>query len=169
VPVGGAASNWRTDPVIAGGGILMDHGWHAIYLALNWFGEAPLSVDADVKWPASGGVEDEVSLAIQFPSGDARIHLTWRGAGRRNAATLIGTAGEIVADDAILRVRAKESRDEPMAAALSAGSHHADWFTSMLPDVLECFRNPLKSRPLFEEAAACLTIIEQVYRAAATA
>ena len=34
-----AAPNWRRDPAIAGGGILMDHGWHAVYLALHWFGQ----------------------------------------------------------------------------------------------------------------------------------
>src|SRR5205085_2254815 len=30
-------TNWRRDPLVAGGGILMDHGWHALYLALHWF------------------------------------------------------------------------------------------------------------------------------------
>ncbi|HYJ06048.1 MAG TPA: Gfo/Idh/MocA family oxidoreductase, partial [Chthoniobacterales bacterium] len=34
--------NWRLDPAMAGGGVLMDHGWHAIYLARDWFGEDPI-------------------------------------------------------------------------------------------------------------------------------
>src|SRR5438045_2983123 len=34
-------SNWRRDPALAGGGILMDHGWHAVYLALHWFQQSP--------------------------------------------------------------------------------------------------------------------------------
>ena len=38
--------NWRRDPAIAGGGVLMDHGWHAIYLASHWFGEKPIEVRA---------------------------------------------------------------------------------------------------------------------------
>ena len=33
-----AHPSWRRDPVIAGGGVLMDNGWHAIYLAHHWFG-----------------------------------------------------------------------------------------------------------------------------------
>ena len=49
-------------------------------------------------------------------------------------------------------------------SALSAGSHHDDWFTAMLPSVVACFRRPELARPLFEEAAECLAIIQQAYR-----
>jgi len=38
--------NWRRDPAISGGGVLMDHGWHAIYLARHWFDEEPTEVRA---------------------------------------------------------------------------------------------------------------------------
>src|SRR5262249_14334533 len=31
-------SNWRIDPAIAGGGILLDHGWHALYCVMRWGG-----------------------------------------------------------------------------------------------------------------------------------
>ena len=30
--------NWRVDPAIAGGGILYDHGWHALYCVARWAG-----------------------------------------------------------------------------------------------------------------------------------
>lgn len=163
VPVGGPARNWRTDPAMAGGGILMDHGWHAIYLALDWFAEAPVGVEADLKRPLSGGVEDEVALTIRFPSGHAQIGLSWRARSRRNTAALTGTTGRIDAADDTLHLSGSAARIEPMAAALSAGSHHADWFTAMLPDVIACFRAPATSRPLLEEAAQCLSVIEQAY------
>jgi predicted dehydrogenase len=163
VPVGGSARNWRVDPAMAGGGILMDHGWHAIYLALHWFAEAPIGLEADLKRPNAGGVEDEAALTIHFPSGSAHIELSWRGKSRRNSATLTGTAGRIDAADDTLHLSGTAARIEPMAAALSAGSHHADWFTAMLPDVIACFRAPSTSRPLFEEAAQCLSIIQKAY------
>src|SRR3954469_24689617 len=28
-------TNWRRNPMISGGGILMDHGWHSVYLVLH--------------------------------------------------------------------------------------------------------------------------------------
>jgi predicted dehydrogenase len=167
VPVGGGSYNWRTDPAMAGGGILMDHGWHAIYLALHWFAEQPTGIDADLRRPSLDGVEDEAALTIHFPSGDAEIALTWRGTSRRNAATLTGDAGTIVADDDTLYVRGADPRVEKMATALSAGSHHADWFTAMLPDVVACFRDPARSRPQLQEAALCVSLIEQAYAGAA--
>ena len=34
-------ANWRVDPKLAGGGILFDHGWHALYCVARWSG-APM-------------------------------------------------------------------------------------------------------------------------------
>src|SRR5438876_4845037 len=39
-----ARSNWRVDPAVSGGGILMDHGWHALYVVGGWLPEMPLRV-----------------------------------------------------------------------------------------------------------------------------
>src|SRR5712692_1933301 len=40
----GDEENWRFDPLIAGGGVLADHGWHVFYVVQGWIGEAPQSV-----------------------------------------------------------------------------------------------------------------------------
>lgn len=165
----GAAYNWRTDPNVAGGGILFDHGWHAIYLALHWFGERPIGVNANLRRAGGSAVETDVDLVITFPSGRARIHLTWNGTSRRNAVRLTGDAGTLYADDDVLRVESTNSRNEPMAAALSAGSSHADWFAAMLPDVLAAFAEPARSRPMLDEAAQTLAIIEEAYAQAGVA
>ena len=39
------AANWRVDPKLAGGGVLFDHGWHALYCVARWAG-APRAVSA---------------------------------------------------------------------------------------------------------------------------
>ena len=49
-PAGGggrreSAERWRLDPK-TGGGILIDHGWHAFYLMQWLMGDSPLSVSA---------------------------------------------------------------------------------------------------------------------------
>ena len=109
-------------------------------------------------------VEDEAAVTIDFPSGEAAIALTWNGSVRRNAMRLQGSRGEIVLADDTLRVLGDARASTTFASALSAGSHHADWFAAMLPDVVRCFREPALSRPLFEEAADCLSIIAEAYR-----
>ena len=159
----GQRSNWRRDPAIAGGGILMDHGWHAIYLALHWFGERATEVSAVLVEHPRGGVEEEASVTISFPSGDAAISLTWNGSARSNGIRLVGDQGDIVIADDTLHIGGIVSQTETFAPALSAGSHHPDWFAAMLPDVLESFRNPALAHPAFEEAAECLSIIQRAY------
>ena len=154
--------NWRRDLSIAGGGILMDHGWHSIYLARHWFGEDPAGSEAELH-RAEIGIEDEATLTLKFPKGCARIFLTWRANQRRNTMRLIGERGEITIDDDTLRIGDEEIRFE---SALSAGSHHADWFAAMLPDVMASFRSPEKAQASFDEAALCLSVIRRAYELA---
>jgi predicted dehydrogenase len=159
--------NWRRDPGMAGGGILMDHGWHSVYIALHWFGERATRVDAALhraSGPTATGVEDEARVTIAFPSGEAAIDLTWNGSIRRNAMRLLGSDGEIFVDDDTLRILGTEEQVERFPSALSAGSAHPDWFAAMLPDVLAGFRNVEGSRAAFEEAAATLAVIQQAYK-----
>lgn len=153
--------NWRRDPAIAGGGVLMDHGWHAIYLARHWMAQEPTEIDASLHRPAPNDVEDEATLTLGFLNGRARIFLSWRGTERRNSMRLIGERGEIAIDDDTLSVGGKSTRFEN---ALSAGSHHADWFAAMLPDVLSAFRAPETARESFDEAALCLSVIRRAYQ-----
>jgi predicted dehydrogenase len=155
--------NWRRDPAIAGGGVLMDHGWHAIYLARHWFGVEPSEVRAALHRPAPKEVEDEATLTLVFPSGRAKIFLTWRADVRRNTMRLIGERGEIAIDDDTLRIAGESIQFE---SGLSAGSHHADWFAAMLPDVIASFRSPEAARQSFDEAALCLSIIRRAYQVA---
>jgi len=155
-----ANPNWRRNPAMAGGGVLMDHGWHAIYLARHWFEEDPAGVDARLHRATSNGIEDEATLTLYFPKGVAKIFLTWRAEVRRNTMRLIGDRGEIAINDDTLKIDDEEIRFE---SALSAGSHHADWFAAMLPDVLAGFRSPAQARESFEEAAVCLSVIRSAY------
>lgn len=59
--------NWRLDPAIAGGGILLDHGYHALYIVLDWLGEEPQTITATLEkrrhpeWP----VEDTANVRLR--------------------------------------------------------------------------------------------------------
>ena len=155
--------NWRRDPAIAGGGVLMDHGWHAIYLARQWFGAEPTEVRASLHRATATEAEDDATLTLVFPSGQAKIFVTWRADERRNTMRLLGEREEIAINDDTLRIGDESIRFE---RALSAGSHHADWFASMLPDVIASFREPKLGLEAFEEAALCLSVIRRAYQPA---
>jgi predicted dehydrogenase len=155
--------NWRRDPAIAGGGVLMDHGWHAIYLAHHWIGQEPGEVRAALHRPAPDAVEDEARMTLLFPNAQATIFLTWRSKERRNSIRLIGDGGEMEINDDTLNVGGESIRFE---SALSAGSHHPDWFAAMLPDLMANLRSPEAARRSFDEAALCLSVIRRAYQTA---
>ena len=152
--------NWRRDPEISGGGILMDHGWHAVYLARHWFGEEPANVRGYLRRLEDGGVEDEVALTLNFTRGNAKIFLTWRADKRRNTIHMIGERGTITIGDTTLTAGNSIIH---FPQGLSTGSHHPDWFAAMLPDVFSCFQDSKKADDLFLEAALCLSVIRRMY------
>jgi predicted dehydrogenase len=161
-----ARPNWRRDPAIAGGGILMDHGWHAVYLTLHWFGAVPDAVEARFHRPGAEEVEDEANVRLFFRGGESSINLTWNGSERRNTLRLVGDAGTIaLADDRLIQRSAAGAEDVRFPAALSAGSHHADWFSALIPEIALHFHSPESSRGVFDEAAQCLDIIQRAYMA----
>src|SRR5438094_890897 len=90
-------TGWRLDPQVAGGGILLDHGWHAFYLLLFLLDARPQTIAASVERRLflSAGVEDTVTCDVTFPQARARIHLTWAASQRRNLVLVRGERGEI--------------------------------------------------------------------------
>ena len=158
--------NWRRDPAIAGGGILMDHGWHALYLALHWFEQDARQVKAIFHRPGPGAVEDEATVRLTFDHGEASIALTWNGTARRNSMQLVGDRGSMtIADDRLLVHTTAGDEDVRYPMALSGGSHHADWFAAFIPHLAGYFKAPASSRAAFDEAAACFGIIQRAYQA----
>jgi predicted dehydrogenase len=155
-----AQPGWRRDPAMAGGGILFDHGWHAVYLARNWFNQDPSEVAATLHMIPETTVDDEARLKLTFPSGVAEIFLTWRANARANRIRLRGDKGEITIDDDRLTMGDESERfDSP----LSRGSHHPEWFEAMLREVVASFGSEELGRERFEEAAVCLSVIRRAY------
>ncbi|HLI80042.1 MAG TPA: Gfo/Idh/MocA family oxidoreductase, partial [Candidatus Binataceae bacterium] len=62
-PAGGAGK-WRSETA-SGGGILIDHGWHAFYLAQWLMGDAPQTVSAALSH--QDGLDDMADIRLMFP------------------------------------------------------------------------------------------------------
>ena len=128
------AGNWRTDPAMAGGGVLTDHGWHVFYVLRRWIGREPLTVSAALErrrhfqWP----LEDTARLQLTFPGATAEVFLTWASDVRRNWVELTGTEGTLcIEDDTLVLTRrdgAPREQRWPCPPAMSDGSQHPDWF-----------------------------------------
>ena len=142
---GHPASNWRLDPARAGGGILTDHGWHAVYLVGSWIGAAPTAVSArlEQRRPTASTIEDTATVHITFPDATAEIFLTWAADRRENTAQLIGTDARLdVHGDTLTLQRDGRSTRWACPPSLANGSVHPDWFDPEVTRFLAATRTP---------------------------
>jgi predicted dehydrogenase len=164
---GGGLTAWRQESGQALGGILIDHGWHAFYLLMEWAGAVPKALNARLVCGAKpNGVDAEAEVGLRFPTCQARLFLTWQAQERRNWGRLNGSRGEIVmADDRLLLAadgRPVETRSFP--AKVSAGSHHPDWMGGVLDEFLGEIAHPDRQGQNLREAELCARLIRLAYR-----
>lgn len=161
-PDGG--KNWRLDPEIAGGGILFDHGWHALYCVMRWAG-VPRGIAATLEtrrfreWP----LEDTATLTLDLSSGIGHIYLTWAANERSNQIEIEGEQGTInVVDDSVIVRRKSMERRWSCPPSLSEGSHHPDWFFGVAEDFRIAATGGGKSN--LDEAVLCARLIDLAQR-----
>ena len=129
---------WRTDPFYAGGGIVLDHGWHQLYLMARWIGAAPTGVQARLRTVHAlhAPVEDEADIDLVFPNATGRIELSWASSHRVNDGEIIGTRGRIKIEDDRLAIQSgDETRILPYGERLSDSSYHPEWFQALFTRV----------------------------------
>jgi predicted dehydrogenase len=161
---GGGATGWRQDPSLAGGGIIIDHGWHAFYLLLGLLGCPPHSLSCQMEFisPGSGSLDDHVRVELHYPEAQALIHLTWRATRRENRGMLIGTKGSIEINDDSLVIHPLNGSPERVVfdQALSATSHHPSWTKPVLEEFMDVVMGTASCRwDNFTEASWCVRLI----------
>ena len=159
-------ANWRVDPKLAGGGILFDHGWHALYCVARWAG-APRNVSARLETRRfhDQPLEDTATLDLETALGLSRIFLTWAADERSNAIEVDGGDGQIHAasDSVVLKSNARQRRWT--SPSLSEGSHHPDWFGGVAADFLAAATGAGKGN--LDEALLCARLIDAAQRSSA--
>lgn len=161
------AANWRVDPAMAGGGILFDHGWHALYCVMRWAGGAPRAVAAALEtrrfkeWP----LEDTATVDIDFGVVEGRIFLTWTADARVNRIEIEGARGRLRVDGADVVLESPERNERWSLPALSEGSHHPDWFAGVAEDF--CRAMTTGGSGNLDEAVRCARLIDLAQRSSA--
>jgi predicted dehydrogenase len=160
------AANWRVDAEQAGGGILSDHGWHALYCVMRWAG-VPRGVAARLETRRfhEQPLEDTATLDLDTEAGVSNIFLTWAAGERSNTIDIEGEKGKIrVAGDAVI-VQSQSGQRRWTSPPLSEGSHHPDWFGGVAGDFLAAARGAANSN--LDEAVLCACLIDAAQRSSA--
>ncbi|MBI4423326.1 MAG: Gfo/Idh/MocA family oxidoreductase [Elusimicrobia bacterium] len=163
----GVAGTWRTDRVMSGGGILVDHGWHNFYLLRRLLGQEPRMVSARLTVPSYGGVEEQATCFIEYPGATALLFLTWRAPHRANWGMVYGQEGAIEMRDDVLLVTRRglpQPQRFEFAQKLSQGSAHPDWFQTMLEDLKTEIQKPKLRHQNLREAEGCLGLLSHIYQ-----
>jgi len=167
VTVTSDGTNWRADPAVAGGGILFDHGWHALYCVMRWLG-IPRAVSALLEkrrfrdWP----IEDTATVTLERDNGSARIYLTWSAEERANRIVVEGDRGRIdVVGDVVVLTSNKSEKRWSCPPPLSQGSHHRDWFVGVAQDFQRAAAG--SGRGNLDEAVLCARLIDLAQRSSA--
>jgi predicted dehydrogenase len=166
---GGSATaggeRWRLDAG-SGGGILIDHGWHVLYLAQYLLdGARPASVSARLAFAPDSTVDEIADVRIDFPGGaTAHAHLSWRAPVRLTSAMIYGSEAILEIDEnrLTLTTRAGVVEDHSVEDAAD-DSYHPTWFAGMAAEferaIAEGPASPLMHANL-AEAEGAVAIIE---------
>ena len=93
------------------------------------------------------------------------IFLTWAGDARRTSWHVGGSQGTVtLADDrGAIEHSAGGRRDLAFAGSLSEGSHHPDWFGSVIDDFAAEIEQPLRRGRNLAEAECCVLLTALAY------
>ena len=160
-------NDWRKDPATSGGGILVDHGWHNLYLLRRLLG--PNARLASCVLSPEGAADELATALLSAPGATGVMHLSWKAAQRSNSALVIGEKGTAELRDDLLEIRANGAEETiHFPEKLSAGSAHPAWLAAMWPAFeAECAGRGRGDN--LAEAAFCLESIRSAYAGRETA
>jgi predicted dehydrogenase len=162
--------DWRGERRLGGGGILVDHGWHAFYLAMSLAGAEPRAVRATTEQRRyrDADVEDTALCEIELGDCRVRIELSWAGRIRETSWMMRGPGGTAeIRDAALYRRWNGEETVQVLGSSLSHGSHHADWFPEVIDSFAAAIEDPSIAAEAMREAAWCVALLEAAYASAA--
>ena len=129
-------TGWRTG-ASAGGGILNDHGPHAIYLVHHLLGQPADTVSCTTRLDERG-VDHTAAVQLTFPGPViADISLTWKATERRTRYQIRGTDGTLMLHRGRLTHTARSrTRSDPTDNLAAAGHTHAAWTRALHADFI---------------------------------
>jgi predicted dehydrogenase len=163
--------HWRRDPRVSGGGILMDHGPHSIYLSVLLTGRTPQMVSCisgRLRADRYADTEDTVLLHI-VADGHVCIslYLSWTAGRRSSFYSITGSGGTVVVENDEITYSLEGRVTTSSLRSNFDDRSHRDWFSRMFLDFQEVVADPERQWALIGEAWITSSVITAAYRSAA--
>jgi predicted dehydrogenase len=174
--VGEWRPDWRREKIWAGGGVAMDHGSHAFYLAFDWLEGYPTAITAKMSTSGRFDTEDNFTCTVTFPRGVATAHLSWTAGVRKVIYTIHAERGAIRVEDDEVEVALRsdahdgsgplwELKKEKVASDWMDPSH-AGWFRPLLEEFSTAIANQDFVSRETESSVRCVELISAAYASA---
>ena len=163
--------NWRRDSSISGGGILLDHGYHSIYIACGVCEGPPIAVSCikgNLSKDEYENSEDSAIITVYFENNiQFTITLSWAANIRNTYYAFIGSVENIIVEnDELLHTKRDGEIDRESIPAEFDDPLHKTWFKEMYSDFINVISAPDRQEDLFKEALTTSLIIEAAYLSA---
>jgi predicted dehydrogenase len=160
--------DWRRDPALSLGGIVMDHGPHTIYIAemLNQAHVTAVAalVHEDACHPGS---ESAADLRLGFSSGaEMQVVLTWEAGSRESHYRLVHDQGFMTIHDDELTISVQGRETSENVASLFNDAAHGQWFTGVLNEFVTARDDSDLRTSRLREARRVCRCIRAAYRSA---
>jgi predicted dehydrogenase len=167
----GGAGQWRLDPVLAGGGSLVDIGIYSLNAARYLTGEEPAEVSAmtfsDPKEPRFSKVEMSIAFQLRFPGGALANCTSSYGTGMVNRYRVMAAAGWYGLEPAtkyrglhMFRGRGEITEQVEL--------REVNHFAAEMDHLAACVAEDRPPKTPGEEGLRDVRLIEQIYEAART-
>jgi predicted dehydrogenase len=154
---------WNSDPVISGGGVLIDNGTHSVDIVRYLIGPVIQVIALEGKRAQGLGVEDSVALFMRTEAGaDARVDLSWSINKEQDSyISVYGSHGIIQVGWAASRYRQLTSPDW---IVFGRGYNKIAAFRSQLLNFCNHIRTGEPLLITLEDALASVEVIQAAYK-----
>lgn len=125
---------WRVDPQLSGGGILLDHGYHCLYLAQRWTDEQELCPIEVISQLDQRGVDWATRAVFKGVKGtQIELTLTWLGHRRQVIYRVAANGSAITANEnkVWLHTSHQDSQEIFCGDTLSGDGIHQFWYQKL--------------------------------------
>ena len=155
---------WLTDPVLNGGGALMDFGCYGANLA-TWLmkGAEPTSISCDtqhIKPTIYPKVEDDATIVLNYPKTQVIIMASWNWPHNRKEMEIYGTQGYVLCRNGTDMAVMRDEKEGPITYQLSPITHIPDPFAYLTFVIKEGYKVEPWSPSSMENNLVVMKVLE---------